>query len=38
MDFVELTGTCRARAPNTFLMASVSVRSLYGVLVPWALM
>src|SRR2546425_8588186 len=38
IDLVELTGTFLASPPKTRLMAIVSVRSLYGVLVPWALM
>lgn len=38
MDFVELMTTSYACSPNAFLMASVSLRSLSGVLVPCALM
>ena len=38
IDFVELTGIPRARVPKTSLIARVSIRSLGGVPVPWALM
>ena len=37
MDLVELIGTPYAASPNTALIAFVSLRSLAGVLVPWAL-
>jgi len=37
IDFVELTRTAAARAPNTCLIAAVSTRSFIGVDVPWAL-
>ena len=39
IDFVDEIGTRRAStSPNTSLMAAVSVASLAGVEVPWALM
>ena len=38
IDLVELTGRVAARSPNTVLIARVSIGSLAGVAVPWALM
>ena len=38
MDLVEETASLRAWSPNTALMAFVSLASLNGVEVPWALM
>jgi len=38
MDFVEASMTFRAKSPITVLTATDSVRSLYGVEVPCALM
>ena len=37
IDFVELMGTWVAQSPKTVWIARVSVASLRGVLVPWAL-